>query len=138
MLSLVKRWTGRESAPEAEEVGERAGQLFDAGHNCAQSVLKAHLGKVDPSLMEIAEAFGGGINGRKCLCGAISGGVMALSLQGKKRLAGKLVDAFKERNKITCCKGLSAPYTWKSKEHLANCRRLTAETAAEVERLLRG
>lgn len=44
---------------------------------------------------------------------------------------------FKARNRVTCCKGLSTPYAWQSREHLANCRRITEETADMVERLLK-
>jgi C_GCAxxG_C_C family probable redox protein len=123
-------------APAGESVGERAGRLFDGGMNCAQAVLQATTGNDDPQLLRMAEAFGGGIGGSKCLCGAVSGGVMALGLLGKGKKAAKLVAAFKERNKFTCCIALSRPYRWKSREHLANCRKLTVEAAVVVERLL--
>lgn len=129
----------RPAAPPADAaVADKAGAYFDSGCNCTESVLRAVLGEIDPQMTEIAEAFGAGVGGSKCLCGAVTGGVIALSLKGKKQLAGKLVARFKETNKVTCCKALSAPYRWKSPEHLANCRRLTVETAAEVERLLKG
>jgi len=120
-----------------ESVGEKAGRLFDSGFNCTQSVLQATIGLDDPQLMKMAEAFGGGIADTKCLCGAISGGVMALGLKGKGKRARKLMEEFVARNRITCCKGLTAPYRWLSREHLANCRRITVETAEMVARLLK-
>ena len=122
---------------EKRPVGELAGHHFTTGRNCCESVLLAHHDEVDPAIIEMAKAFGGGIGGSKCLCGAVTGGVMALSLHGQRAAAAKLVELFKARNKVTCCKVLSAPYVWKSKEHLANCRRLTAEVAEDVERLLK-
>lgn len=123
--------------PADESVGEKAGRLFASGYNCAQSVLMATTDIDDPALLEMADAFGGGIGDTQCLCGAITGGVMALGLKGKGKKAAALVEAFKARNKVTCCKVLSRSYTWNSKEHLANCRRITEETAADVEKLLR-
>ena len=121
---------------ENQTAGKRAGELFASGLNCAQAVLQATTGIDDPRMMEMAKPFGGGIGGTKCLCGAISGGVMALGLSGKGSRADKLTAAFKERYRVTCCVALSRPYEWKSREHLANCRKITEETAAIVERLL--
>jgi len=123
-------------ADSVASAGEKAGKLFDAGYNCTQSVLQATCPQAGDDLVKMADAFGGGIGDSKCLCGAVTGGVMALGLQGKGAVSGELVAAFRTRNRTTCCKALSAPYTWLSREHLANCRRLTVETAEEVARLL--
>lgn len=117
-------------------VAEVAGRHFAAGRNCCESVLLAHLGEVDPQIIAIAKAFGGGVGGSKCICGAVSGAVMVLGCKGRQQDAGRLIERFKAANQATCCKVLSAPYKWKSREHLANCRRLTMEAAAEVEKLL--
>jgi C_GCAxxG_C_C family probable redox protein len=126
----------RPPQPVAENVGGRAGQLYDQGMNCAQAVLQATTGNNDPALMAIAKGFGAGVGGGKCLCGAISGGVMALGLKGREKKAGDLVAAFREKNRVACCIALTRPFKWKSKEHLAHCRRLTVETAEMVARLL--
>jgi C_GCAxxG_C_C family probable redox protein len=127
----------RRPQPAAESPGERAGQLYDQGMNCAQAVLQATTGSEDPALLAMAKGFGAGVGGSKCLCGAVAGGVMALGLKGREKRAGELVTAFREKNRVTCCVALTRPYTWKSKEHFANCRRITVETAEVVARLLR-
>jgi C_GCAxxG_C_C family probable redox protein len=111
--------------------------LFDGGYNCAQAVLQATTGRSDPELMTMAEAFGSGIGESGCLCGAVSGGVMALALAGHPEQSGKLVAAFRAEFRTTCCRGLSNDYRWLSREHLANCRRITAATAGMVEELLK-
>jgi C_GCAxxG_C_C family probable redox protein len=128
--------TARNKSVTDESVRDRAGSLFASGLNCAQAVFQAAAGVEDPDLMEMAKAFGGGIGGSKCLCGAISGGVMALGLKGKGGRAGELVALFKDRHKVTCCSALSRPYEWKSREHLANCRKLTEDAAEMVDKLL--
>lgn len=115
---------------------QRAGQLFDNGFNCAQSVLQATCSEVGKDLNNIAAAFGGGIGNSKCLCGAVSGGVMALALQGKGKRSADVVTEFKKRNRTTCCKALSSPFVWMSADHSANCRRLTVETAEHIDRIL--
>jgi len=121
----------------ADAVGQRAGELFDRGMNCAQAVLQAATGRTDAELMAVAGAFGGGIGDSRCLCGAVSGGVMALGLRGKGDKSGALVAAFKADHRVTCCKALSAPYRWLGPQHLAHCRRLTVKTAETVARLLK-
>ncbi|MBE0503829.1 MAG: C_GCAxxG_C_C family protein [Desulfuromonadales bacterium] len=137
MHLYLRRLFQEKKQRQGTPAGELAGHHFTLGRNCCESVLLAHHDDIDPAIIEMAKAFGGGIGGSKCLCGAITGGVMALSLHGQRKDAAKLVELFKGRNKVTCCKALSAPYTWKSKEHLANCRRLTSEVAEDVEKLLK-
>ncbi len=127
----------REDAEAGEAPGEVAGRLFDVGGNCAQAVLQATTGLDEPRLLAMAEPFAGGIGGSRCLCGAVTGGVMALGLEGQGEKSGELVAAFQERNRITCCKLLSAPYRWLSPEHQDHCRRLTVETAELTAELLR-
>lgn len=134
---LAKILGFRKRKMEDQTAGERAGELFASGLNCAQAVLQATTGIDDPRMMEMAEAFGGGVGGSKCLCGAISGGVMALGWSGKGSKAGELVSEFKKRHRVTCCVALTRSYEWKSREHLSNCRKITEETAEIVERWLK-
>jgi len=134
MLARILKF--RKTIQESETVREKAGRLFDSGLNCAQAVLQATTGIEDPRMIEMAKPFGGGIGGSKCLCGAVSGGVLALGWNGKGNRADKLVAAFKESHQFTCCVALSKGYKWKSREHLSNCRRITEETAGIVDRLL--
>ncbi len=121
----------------ADNCAERAGALFDGGYNCAQAVLQATTGRSDPELLAMAEVFGSGIGESGCLCGAVTGGIMALGLKGKGSGNGKLVAAFRKKFRTTCCRGLSKNYRWMSREHLANCRHLTVTAAGMVEELLK-
>lgn len=115
---------------------ELAGAYFDSGLNCTQSVLKATIPETDESVIKMAKAFGGGIGNRKCLCGAVTGGVMALGFAGREKDSGKLVDWFKGEYKATCCSFLTKDVKWNSKEHHSNCRELTMKTAAQVAKML--
>ena len=66
---------------EVDFVAELAGEFFDRGFNCAQSVLQA-----------------------------TTGSVMALGLQKSSRRSGQLMDEFKDIFRTTCCRGLSRDY----------------------------
>ena len=120
---MIGIWRRRRAAARAAQLGncaDRAGVLFDGGCNCAQAVLQATTGRDDPELMGMAGAFGGGIGRSGCLCGAVTGGVMALGLLGEGKRNGELVEAFRREFKTTCCRGLSKDYRWMSPEHKAN------------------
>ncbi|BCR03270.1 hypothetical protein DESUT3_03390 [Desulfuromonas versatilis] len=134
MLKLLRK---KSVLREDMNTGEKAGRLFDGGHNCAQAVFQAATGVDDPRMMAMTQPFRGGIGDSGCLCGAIAGGVMALGWLGKGWQAAGLVTGFREKHKGTCCHSLSRGFKWMSREHSANCRRLTVEAASLVEKLLR-
>ena len=65
------------------EVEKRAKELFDSGFFCAESVLLAvaeHAAIHSPLLPKISTGFCGGISRSKGMCGAVTGGVMALGM----------------------------------------------------------
>lgn len=136
MIGAFRKRRAQAAAAAMNGCAEKAGTLFDGGYNCAQAVLQATTGRRDTELLAMAEAFGGGIGESGCLCGAVTGGVMALGLAGHPERAGQLVAGFRAQFRTTCCRGLSNNYQWLSREHLANCRRLTVATAEMVEKLL--
>lgn len=69
---------------EKSACAERAVSLFKEGFNCAQSVLIAmqeYWDVTKPSEPKVASAFGGGIGRRGSLCGALTGGIIAIGVQ---------------------------------------------------------
>ena len=77
---------------------EKAASLFRGGYNCAQSVLltmQDFWNEKKPLEPRIASAFGGGIGRRGSLCGALTGGVIAI---GQKYGSNKPIP--KERKKV--------------------------------------
>jgi len=137
MITALRKRRARQIAATTDNCADKAGALFDGGYNCAQAVLQATTGRSDPELLEMAKAFGGGIGASGCLCGAVSGGVMALGLSGQGARGGELVAAFRKEFRTACCRGLSKDFEWLSREHKANCRRVTVAAAGMVETLLR-
>ncbi|MBN2117988.1 MAG: C_GCAxxG_C_C family protein [Anaerolineales bacterium] len=60
---------------------ERAISKFKGGYNCAQSVFFAFLEDLEigqDTALKVASGFGGGIGRRGEVCGAVTGGIMAL------------------------------------------------------------
>jgi len=67
----------------AAAIGKRAEGLFGTGLYCAESVLLSlaeQAGIDSPLIPRIATGFCGGVSRTKGLCGAVSGGVMALGM----------------------------------------------------------
>lgn len=98
---------------------------------------------------KLASAFPIGIGKAGCLCGAVSGGCVALGMvYGRKYgepmsdkmfpLAAALHDHIKAVYKSTCCRVLVKDYVFTSPERKAHCVNITGEVAAWVaEQLLK-
>ncbi len=76
-----------------ENSSERAVARYDQHFNCAQSVFSAfasQLGMDESLMLKMASPFGGGVARRGQVCGALTGGLMALGLaRGADTPAGK-------------------------------------------------
>ncbi|MCG8696501.1 MAG: C-GCAxxG-C-C family protein [Bacteroidales bacterium] len=65
-------------------LNENASGLFSNGYNCSQAVLCAGYEQVNidkNSALKLAAAFGGGIARNQKVCGAVTGGLMAIGLK---------------------------------------------------------
>ncbi len=106
---------------EKSDLGKKATTLFLKGYNCSQSVLLAmteHWGLENDLVPKVATGFGGGIGRCGSVCGALTGGVMALSIRygtnepsAEKRLrtyelSRKFFEQFEKRNRGVLCKDL--------------------------------
>ena len=63
---------------------EVAVEKFLSGYNCAQAVLYAYgpdLGLDAETALKVATGLGGGMGGRGEICGAVTGGILALGLK---------------------------------------------------------
>jgi len=102
----------------AEKAAIEAEGYFRSGRmHCAEAVLytiRNHFAPDTPDeLLRMAAGFGGGA-GSGCICGAISGGTMAIGLAVKEdkkrvnRLTKELHRWFKDQYGATCCKIITA------------------------------
>lgn len=130
----------------AQKAQETAMQLFQNDHlNCAEAVFKSILitsGRECPmELFRLASAFGRGMGGAGCTCGALVGGQMAIgafwgrdnekgpTTEQCARAAKILHDRFRKFHGATCCRILHKGEPYGSDIQLANCKKRTAESA---------
>ncbi len=97
-------------------------EKFLSGYNCAQSILYAFgpdLGLDEERALKVATGLGGGMGGRGEVCGAVTGGILALGLkfgrgsQHEKSVAqqayqktGELMAAFERAHGSCLCRTL--------------------------------
>lgn len=123
----------------ADKVAIEAEGYFRSGRmHCAEAVLCAIRNHFSPDtpddLLRMAAGFGGG-SGSGCICGAVSGGTMAIGLVVKddkkrvNRLTKELHRWFKDQYGATCCKIITTAGR-------KGCPLLTGAVAGKVAELL--
>jgi C_GCAxxG_C_C family probable redox protein len=112
--------------------------LYRSGtHHCAEAVMEAIRKHFAPDVPEAVvgsvSGFGGG-SGAGCICGAVSGGTVALGLvlhdkKATTHLTKELHTWFKDKYGVTCCKIIR-------QNHKGACPVLTGEVAGKVAEML--
>jgi C_GCAxxG_C_C family probable redox protein len=134
-----KNTVERDYEAVAGKVAAEAEGFYRSGKmHCAEAVLASirneFAPQVDEQVVRMAAGFGAG-SGSGCICGAVSGGTMALGLvldgdrKGASALTRELHRWFKAEYGATCCKVISA----KGK---SGCLALTGNVAGKVAELL--
>jgi C_GCAxxG_C_C family probable redox protein len=76
---------------EMQSRSEEAVAMMAAGWNCAQSVLGVFCGDLNfekEAAMKLASGFGAGLARKQEVCGAVTGGIMAVGLKHGQTAAG--------------------------------------------------
>ena len=132
------------------EAGQKAFEYHKSGFHCAEAVLKAIVeiygNGSSRDIPKIATGFGGGIGRTKQeICGAITGGVMAIGfLSGRSEpgadwadaseMAAKLKRRFVHEHGTTNCGALLA--TFGPQENMMRCKQLSGEVAGMLADIL--
>lgn len=130
------------------EIRKIAEGYFESGEFfCSEAVVKTindELGKpFTDEVTKLASGFPIGIGKSGCLCGAVSGGVMALGMvygrchgeamhEDMFKHAADLHDRIKELYKSTCCRVMTRNFEFQSPERKAHCIKITGEVAAYI------
>lgn len=132
--------TSEEEIELSKQCQAEAEQLYRLGkYHCAEAVLEVARRHFAPHLPEsivgTVSGLGGG-SGSGCICGAVSGGTVALGLvlADKKvtiQLTKNLHVWFKEKYGVTCCKTIR-------QTHKGACPVLTGEVAGKIAEMLNG
>jgi len=137
------------------KIAKEAEELFRGGFFCSEAVVCSIRSNfeidVPEEVIAMASGFPVGIGRSKCLCGAVSGGVMAIGLVfGRKvqkdpqveetlRLAKELHDWFKNEatgKNALCCRILTKEFDMGAGEHKEQCIRYTGLVAGKVAEMI--
>ena len=135
-----------------------AAKNFEAGYNCAQSVLLAFCEDLcidEEEALKISCGFGGGMGGQGETCGAVSGAYMIIGLKyGRVKLEDKqakektyllireFAEKFKKKNRYISCRELlgmdllSEEKTVLSERKNKVCPQMVRDAAEIVEEFL--
>jgi C_GCAxxG_C_C family probable redox protein len=124
-------------------IKDRALELFKNNYSCSESIIQACIeeGLCDPALLPCATTFSAGMSSG-CICGAVSGSQMVLGyLFGRnnkfgnqvfaREKAANLVEEFKKRNKVTCCRILCAGLEGSAKKE--HCSKFVSDACEILE-----
>lgn len=136
------------------KISEDAENLYRGGFFCSEALISSIRSNFELDIPEeviaMASGFPIGIGRSKCLCGAVSGGVMALGLffgRTKKgdskvektlELSKELHDWFKQANgkNALCCRILTKGFDMASGEHKEQCIKFTGMVAGKVAEII--
>lgn len=135
------------------EIRKQAEGYFDRGEFfCSEAVVHTINELLDwpfpEEITKLASAFPIGLGKSGCLCGAVSGGAIALGMvYGRKHgekmddnmfpISADLHNYIKDEYGSTCCRVLVKGYVFQSPERKAHCVKITGDVAAWVaERLI--
>lgn len=138
MFWSKKSIASTEESSVSEICKQEAEALYRSGrYHCAEAVMDAIRQQFSPdtpeSIVGTVSGFGGG-SGVGCICGAVSGGTVAMGLvvPDKKevsRLTKELHTWFVGKYGVTCCKTIR-------QTHKGVCPVLTGEVAGKIAELL--
>lgn len=135
------------------KVREEAERLFRQGDfYCSEAVVASIRNNLAPempaALISAASGFPVGVGRSKCMCGAVSGGVVCIGYlfgrtepstpqdpksQAALRLANELQQSFRDNHRgVLCCHVHTSGMDMASGEHKAQCVAFTGEMAAKT------
>jgi len=136
------------------KVTEDAENLFRNGFFCSEAVvssIRSNFGlEVPEEVIMMASGFPVGVGRSKCLCGAVSGGVLSLGMffgrtkpgdpkvEKNLAVANELHDWFKNNNgkNAVCCRILTKEFDMGKGEHKAQCIRFTGMVAGKTAEII--
>lgn len=132
------------------KIGRHAGELFRSKELlCSEAILVAVndclKGGLDrDAAIGLAAALPNGLGGSGCVCGALSGGALALGLLLGNRIGRReircasnaLHKGFVQANGSTCCRVLCKKFKADPVGHFENCARLTVQGGEATTRII--
>jgi C_GCAxxG_C_C family probable redox protein len=138
------------------KVRDDAEEYFrSGGFYCSEAIVASVRDNIAPempiALIAAASGFPVGVGKSKCMCGAVSGGVLSLGYmfgrtepsspadplsQRALAAANELQQAFRDSHKVLCCSVHTRGMDMASGEHKAQCIAFTGEMAAKTAEII--
>lgn len=128
-------------------IKEKALEYFKNSYSCSESIVKACIdeGLCSADLLPCATTFSSGMSSG-CVCGTVAAAQLVLGYHfGRenrfgndvfaREKAAQFVEEFKNRNKVTCCRVLSAGLVGSEKK--AHCAKFVADASEILESLIK-
>ncbi|MBP3820532.1 C_GCAxxG_C_C family protein [bacterium] len=128
-------------------IKENAIKYFMNGYSCSECIIQACIdaGICDALLLPCSTTFSAGMSSG-CSCGSIAGAQIILGyIFGRenkfgnnisaREKASEFVEEFKNRNKVTCCRILSAGYS--GSERKMHCSKFVSDACDILEELIK-
>lgn len=125
------------------------------GYYCSEAIVASVRDNIAPDMPEAlvaaASGFPVGVGRSKCMCGAVSGAVLAIGYlfgrtepsspadpasQRTLALANEVQQAFRDSHRVLCCSVQTRGMDMASGEHKAQCIAFTGEMAAKTAELV--
>lgn len=128
-------------------IKDKALTYFNNGYSCSESIVKAAIdeGLCPKDLLPCTTTFSAGMSSG-CACGTITGAQLVLGyLFGRenkfgnqasaREKAAELIEEFKKRNKVTCCRILSSGLVGSAKKE--HCSKFVEDVSDILESLVK-
>ena len=126
---------------------EKAVEYFKNGYSCSESVIRAasEEGICPKEFLPIATTFSGGMSSG-CVCGTVAAAQLINGYNfGRENVLGNeviarqnaraIVDEFKKRNKVTCCRILSGGLEGPARKE--RCTKYVADVCEIIEDIIK-
>ena len=115
-----------------QELVQKAVAYFPSGYNCTQSVLLTLCGHIAPEVKselvpKIGSGFGGGIGLCGCVCGSLTGSIMAVGIKYGSNDAGE------EKNLMAYAKANALYHLFEKQHGSVLCRELVKYDLSKPE-----
>lgn len=127
-------------------IKDKALEYFKNGYSCSECIVQACIdeGICDISFLPCATTFSGGMSSG-CACGSITGSQIVLGYHfgrgnrfgndvSAREKAAEFVEEFKKRNKVTCCRILSAGHSGSDRK--IHCSKFVSDACDILEELI--
>jgi len=146
MHEMVKKINNKDIRKVAE------GYYANGDYYCSEAIvatIRNHFDKDMPiEVIAMASGFPVGVGGAKCICGAVSGGIVCIGyffgrtepkdpkVNKTLELAKELHDYFATKNKVLCCSVLTRDMTLGSETHMKQCISFTGDIAVKTAEII--